>query len=364
MGVYQKAIVTDKGNALLAKAVAGVCHMQFTKIALGSDKLTGDLASKVSIGSIKQSSQIATAVIQNDTTVSLEAPFENKELKEGYYIRNIGLYAMDPDEGEILYSISVADESKATANWMPAYSGVYVHTLLIELVTSVTHASEVEVMVDPSLYVTVNQFNNKITEINTKIDDLMYEPIKILSATNSASIVEKGSTITEVSVTWSTNKDPVSQKVNGNPVDPTLRSYTITGLYYTRDVQISVWAKDERDATDKLTTSITFVNGLYWGVVEDGTDINSSVIQGLNKILKGSKECSFTIDTPASMRVVFALPASLGTPTFMSGGLVADMYKDKSFEFENARGYRETYDVWISQELVNNANGVIPMEVH
>ena len=165
MGVFKKAVVTEKGQALLTKSIAGLCNMEFTKVSLGDSMLTGDLASMVDIGSVKQSSAIAYAIIKDATTVSFETTFTNQHLTQGYYVRNIGLYAKDPDEGEILYSISVADESVATASWMPAFSGMYVNSLLIELVTAVSNSANVNVMVDPTLYVTVDQLNSKADRI-------------------------------------------------------------------------------------------------------------------------------------------------------------------------------------------------------
>lgn len=154
MGVYKKAVVTTKGQALLAKSIAGLCNMQFTKIAISEDKLVDDVSTVSNIGEIKQSSSIAGKKIKDDVTVSLEANFINLELTSGYYMRNIGLYAVDPDEGEILYSVSVADESEAPAGYMPAYDHIFVKSLLIQIITTVSSAENVTVEVDPSAYIT------------------------------------------------------------------------------------------------------------------------------------------------------------------------------------------------------------------
>ena len=83
-------------------------------------------------------------------------------------MRNIGLYATDPQEGEILYSISVADESTATADWMPPFNGIGVSSLMVDLVTAVSNASSVNITVDPTASATVAQ----IVDLQEQIDDV------------------------------------------------------------------------------------------------------------------------------------------------------------------------------------------------
>lgn len=166
MGAFKSAVITTKGQALLAKVVAGTTKLEFTKIAVSENTLSGDLASKTGIGTIKQSEKVASVVRQNGANVKVSASFSNETLGAGYYVRNIGLYATDPQDGEILYSISVADESTATADWMPPFNGIGVSSLLVDLVTAVSNASNVEVTVDPSAGATVAQITNLQDQIN------------------------------------------------------------------------------------------------------------------------------------------------------------------------------------------------------
>ena len=163
MGAFKSAVITTKGQALLAKVVAGTCKLEFTKIAVSENTLSGDLASKTGIGTVKQSEKVASVVRQNGANVKVSASFSNETLGAGYYVRNIGLYATDPSDGEILYSISVADESEATADWMPPFNGIGVSSLLVDLVTAVSNASSVEVT---SAGATVAQITNLQEQIN------------------------------------------------------------------------------------------------------------------------------------------------------------------------------------------------------
>ena len=167
MGAFNNAVITAKGTALLAKVIAGKTKLTFTKIAVGDQKLSGDLAKLTAI-TIKQNAKVASIVQQNSSNVKVSVSIANNELKAGYYVRSIGLYATDPDDGEILYSVSAADESSATADWMPPYNGIGVSSLLITLVTAVANASTVNLTVDPAAFATAAQ----IVDLQAQIDDL------------------------------------------------------------------------------------------------------------------------------------------------------------------------------------------------
>lgn len=54
MGAFKSAVITKKGQELLAKVVAGTTKLEFTKIKVSDAKLSGDLASMTGIGTIKQ----------------------------------------------------------------------------------------------------------------------------------------------------------------------------------------------------------------------------------------------------------------------------------------------------------------------
>lgn len=168
MGAFKSAVITKQGQALLAKVIAGTTKFTFTKIKISEQPLSGDLASLTGIGTIKQEEKVASVVRQNEANVKVSTSFTNENLGAGYYVRNIGLYATDPQDGEILYSISVADESTATADWMPPFNGIGVSSLLVDLVTAVSNTSNVTVTVDPSAGATVAQ----IVNLQDQIDDV------------------------------------------------------------------------------------------------------------------------------------------------------------------------------------------------
>lgn len=168
MGAFNSAIITKKGRELLAKVVGGDLKLEFTQIKTSEKVLSGDLSNLTSIGTVKQAEKVASVVRQNDYNVKVSTSFSNTGLTTGYYIRNIGLYAKDPTEGEILYSISVADESTATADWMPPFNGVGVSSLMVDLITAVSNASSVNIEVDPTATATVAQ----ILDLQSQLDNV------------------------------------------------------------------------------------------------------------------------------------------------------------------------------------------------
>ncbi len=166
MGVFNPAVVTAKGQALLAKTVAGTCKMQFTRMALSNATPITNLSAVTVLDSIKQVEYISYLGVKDATTVTCEVAFTNKDLEQGYYVRTIGVYANDPDEGEILYCISTANETSVTADWMPPFTGTGVTSLIIDVVTTVANSDNVSVSVDPTAFVTKGEFIDLQEDVN------------------------------------------------------------------------------------------------------------------------------------------------------------------------------------------------------
>ncbi|MCL2215383.1 MAG: hypothetical protein FWB91_00050 [Defluviitaleaceae bacterium] len=80
-------------------------------------------------------------------------------LEEGYPLSQIGFYAMDPDDGEILYRISQFDNP----NWVPAFTErgwEYIPKFYF----STGNASEVIIQIDPSGLATVEMLTQHIEQ--------------------------------------------------------------------------------------------------------------------------------------------------------------------------------------------------------
>ena len=158
MGIFKPSVITEKGASLSTKVLADITDLQFTRVALSDSRLTGDISKLTELGVIRQTSDVS-GITREDSRIKIDAVFSNQFVNQGYYIRAVGLYATDPDEGEILYSISVADESEGSADWMPPKSTSSVTSLALSIALVMSNSAEVNVSVNPTAYATVQQLN-------------------------------------------------------------------------------------------------------------------------------------------------------------------------------------------------------------
>lgn len=158
MAEFSKLVITKKGQALLAKMIAGVKNINFTHVSSSNVEYTVEqLEELTSLSEIKQTSLISEKVRASDVTVKIEAAFNNFELTSGYYMRTLGLYAVDPDEGEILYGVTVEMSGNC---YVPPYNGITVSGTYIQLVITVGNAENVSLEVNPGAVATVKQVND------------------------------------------------------------------------------------------------------------------------------------------------------------------------------------------------------------
>ena len=165
MAEFKQLIITDKGQALMAKMLVGTGNVQFTKIAVSDATYTdAQLPGLTSLSSIKQSTLVSKVIRTNEVAVQVEGAVTNTELSTGYYMRTIGLYALDPDDGEILYAVTIASQ----AGYMPPYNGITVSGAYFKLVTTVSNADNVTLEVDPAAVATIGD----IQDLQNQVSDL------------------------------------------------------------------------------------------------------------------------------------------------------------------------------------------------
>lgn len=165
MAEFRPMVITNKGQALIAKMLAGRGNITFTKISLSETAYTdAQILAMATLGGVKQTSGISRVIKTSNAAVQVEGAVTNALLTTGYHIRTIALYAQDPDEGEIVYAACGA----STPGWMPPYNGVSSSGCFLKLVTTVQNASNVTVEVDPGGVATIGD----IQSLQGQIDDL------------------------------------------------------------------------------------------------------------------------------------------------------------------------------------------------
>ena len=143
MLIWNPGKLTKDGKALLAKAQAGKCAIQITKAQSGSGSYTSseDISQRTALKTVKQTFPISNKVINTDSALVLKITMENSTLTAGYDITEFGVFASDPDKGEILYSIATA----STSDYMPAYNGVVPSVINMSYYLEVANASTVTI---------------------------------------------------------------------------------------------------------------------------------------------------------------------------------------------------------------------------
>lgn len=102
MAEYSKLYITNNGQALMAKMIAGSGNIDFTKICSSATQYSeSQLQALTALSNIKQTTLVSKVTRTNEVAIKIEAALSNVDLKEGYYMRTIGLYAIDPDKGEM-----------------------------------------------------------------------------------------------------------------------------------------------------------------------------------------------------------------------------------------------------------------------
>lgn len=146
---FKQAVITRQGRELMAKLMSGK-QMSFTKVRVSSTIYPdGQLENLTALTNVKQETDVQ-AHSNNGSTVSVVAAVNNEGLVSGYDVNTVGLYAVDPDKGEILYSVS----SAIVKGYMPADTGISKSGISFKIYVEVGNAAQVNLEVDPAAVAT------------------------------------------------------------------------------------------------------------------------------------------------------------------------------------------------------------------
>lgn len=111
MAAFPKMTLTNAGQALQTKVLAGET-LTFTRIALGDGQLNGQpIAPLTALISQKATVEVDSVRVVNTTTAQAAGFFSNEDISTGFWWRETGLFAQDPDVGEILYGYTNAGDA-------------------------------------------------------------------------------------------------------------------------------------------------------------------------------------------------------------------------------------------------------------
>lgn len=186
MSEYNKTILTNAGIDLARRANKGTATFQLTRGASSTDNLSGktveELQNLTQLPSIQQSvvlSDVINTADNPDTVLGVRMTFDNQNLKTGYNVHTVGIYAKEPGKNEILYGIATAK----TPEYIPDFGEqtLFKFDFLMYLVIGRTDKVTVEVSPD-DVYRKKDTYNK--TEIDTKVSELNKKDAEIIKDLN------------------------------------------------------------------------------------------------------------------------------------------------------------------------------------
>lgn len=173
MSEYNKTILTNEGIDLARRANKGTATFSLTRGVSSTDNLSGktveELQNLTTLPSIQQSvilSDVVNTTDNPDTVLGIRMTFDNQNLKTGYNVHTVGIYAKEPGKNEILYGVATAK----TPEYIPDFGEqtLFKFDFLMYLVIGRTDKVTVEVSPD-DVYRKRDTYNK--TEIDAKVSD-------------------------------------------------------------------------------------------------------------------------------------------------------------------------------------------------
>ena len=193
----------------------------------------------------------------------------------------------------------------------------------------------------------LREVNGRVDSLEEKLQEIdnLLNPFEVSLSVNQT-IAEMGATINQLSFTWGYNKNIILQRFNGETLENDLRS-TVYSSPLASNKTFTLSATSVSDETKSQSVSISFLNGVYYGVGNTDT-YDSQFILSLTKTLSNSRSRTITVEADTEDYIYYCIPVRLGDCTFTVGGFTGGFSKVKTLEFTNAYGYKESYNIWKS----------------
>lgn len=174
---YSTTYITTQGAILAAKTLQSKT-LRFSRFEIGDGDVPGGSIETIKALThlVNQKLEFAITKIarETDTQVTVRGLFKNTDAVESFYLRELGLYAIDPDtSNEVLFAyINYGDKAEWINNSISEKKEHY-----YDMILTVDDAENVEITIDPStVYVTEMDLDEKVEEVeedyNQKFDNL------------------------------------------------------------------------------------------------------------------------------------------------------------------------------------------------
>lgn len=222
MAAFINNDITTAGLIVLAKGVAGQ-KINYTKIVLGDGYLEEGQTPRTLTGVVSPKATVAITKlkINGDGTVAVGGIFTNGDETDGFYYRELGLYAEDPDPevGEVLYCYGNCGD---LAEWIPPSGGATIVEKTIDIVTAIGTATNVTAYIPADAYATKEDYET-YKAIALAAQAIANEAIEIArQAVQTANEAKQATIDLNKAVTQNTSKiqtlwDAVFSEITSNP---------------------------------------------------------------------------------------------------------------------------------------------------
>lgn len=180
---FEKVYITKQGALLAAKTLQGK-KIEFDHAEVGSGNLSGNAVDKTALTTKVLECPIQKVEITENTQAKVSFIFKNTDANNGFYFREIGLFAIDPDtKAKVLYAYTNAGTTAEYINNSIAEK-IEKH---ISINVIVDNAQNVNITLDENqIYVTEKEMEEAIKKAITKKGNLYGIKRKVNDNTSSA----------------------------------------------------------------------------------------------------------------------------------------------------------------------------------
>ncbi|WP_409016679.1 hypothetical protein [Anaerostipes caccae] len=170
MDIWENTVLTDKGRVLQAKLLQGQT-LKITRVTTGAKKVPiVDLRQQTDVTEGGYDITLQPSRTEGEKTI-LPVLLENIGLKESYDLWQVGFFAEDPDEGEILFCISQASQ----ARHIPSEAESPGYSVTWDFYFNTSNTAPFEVTLDSNGLVNIEAYqkhSESISKVNRRVDDL------------------------------------------------------------------------------------------------------------------------------------------------------------------------------------------------
>ena len=198
---YGITYITTQGAILAAKTLQSKT-LSFSRFQIGDGSLESgsveEIKALTDLNSPKLEFDITKIARETDTQVTVRGLFKNTDAEEGFWLRELGLYAIDPDTNdEVLFAyINYGEEAEYINNSISEKKEHY-----YDMIITVDNADNVTITVDPStVYVTEEDLLEKAQELTDDYDTKFANLKSIVVAPNAGAhnSIYRGKDITDL----------------------------------------------------------------------------------------------------------------------------------------------------------------------